>query len=315
MALASLLGTALPIIQAPVGSAATPALAAAVSNAGGLGTLSISWSTSAQINRAIATTQALSSRPFAVNLVLAWPQQERLQTALDAGVRLISTFWGNPVEYVRTVHAANGILMHTVGSLDDAAAAVAAGVDIIVAQGVEAGGHVCSDTPLMQLLGEIRAAFPAVPLIAAGGLADARDVTTARQAGADAAWLGTRFVCSVEANAAEIYQQMIIGARATDTVMTTVFSLGWPDAPHRVIRNSTVRIDAGTPPDAAPRAAPDIVAYSKRGTPIERYAFGLPTRDMTGDLEAMALYAGQSVEKIHDIQPAAELVRSLAGVR
>jgi len=113
-------------------------------------------------------------------------------------------------------------------------------------------------------------------------------------------------VCSVEANAAEIYQQKIIAAQAGDTIMATVFSRGWPDAPHRVLRNSTLQIAAAAP-------SPDIVAHSKRGSPIERFAFALPTKDMTGDLEAMALYAGHSVERIHDIRPAAELVRSLAG--
>lgn len=314
MKLQALLGIGLPIVQAPIGNAASPALAAAVANAGGLGTLSLSWSTSAQINRLINATRALSSRPFAVNLVLEWPQQERLEAALDEGIRLVSTFCGDPSACVQTVHEAGGLLMHTIGSVDDAASAIAAGVDIIVAQGVEAGGHVCTSAPLLPLVGRIRAAFPAVPLIAAGGLADAADVAAVRRAGADAAWLGTRFVCSAEANAAPIYQQKIIEARADDTVMTTVFSRGWPDSPHRVIRNSTVRIAAAARPDGGSPDTPDIVAWSGRGTPIERYAFGFPTRDMTGDLEAMALYAGHSVEKIHDIKPAAELVRSLAGV-
>lgn len=314
MRLLPVLGIDLPIIQAPIGSAASPALAAAVANAGGLGTLSISWSTEARIRRMIRATRALTQRPFAVNLVLEWPQEERLKVALDEGVRIISTFCGNPSASIQAVHEAGGLLMHTIGSLDDAAAAVAAGVDIIVIQGVEAGGHVCTDIPLMRLIRQIRAAFPDAPLVAAGGLADAADVTAVLDAGADAAWLGTRFVCSAEANAADLYQQKIIEAHADDTVMTTVFSLGWPDSPHRVIRNSTVRMAAGAPADRGAGSTPDIVAHSRRGTPIERYAFGIPTRGMTGDLEAMALYAGCSVEKIHDVRPAADLVRSLSGV-
>ncbi len=311
--LISLLGIEVPIVQAPIGNAATPALAAAVSNAGGLGMLSLSWSSTEQISRLIQATRTASPHPFGVNLVLEWPQHERLGIALGHGVRIVSTFWGNPAAYVSTVHAAGGVLLHTVGSLDDALLAIAAGVDVIVAQGIEAGGHLCGATPLEKLLGEISAAFPSIPLIAAGGIADARDVAAVLSAGAVGAWLGTRFVCSVEANAAEIYQQMIIRAVAADTAVTSLFSRGWPDAPHRVLRNSTVRsAEAGGRAPLAASGPADIVARSASGAPIERHAFALPTKSMTGDLEAMALYAGHSVERIHDIQPAGELVRSLA---
>ena len=309
--LKALLGFEVPIIQAPIGTAATPALAAAVSNAGGLGMLSLSWSDAGQIRRLIQATRAGSQRPFGVNLVLEWPQLERLRVALDAGIRIVSTFWGNPAEYVTPVHAAGGVLIHTVGSLDEAATAVAAGVDILVAQGIEAGGHVRGVTPRQELLGQIKAALPRTPLIAAGGIADARDVAAVRAAGAAGSWVGTRFVCSVEAGAADIYQQMIVAADADDTVVTTLFSRGWPDAPHRVLRNSTVRAAEETSAVADAIAA-DIVARTVRGTPIERYAFALPTKKMTGDLEAMALYAGQSVARIRDIRPAGDLVRDLA---
>lgn len=303
----------MPIVQAPIGNAATPALAAAVSNAGGLGMLSLSWSGAEQISRLIRATRTASTRPFGINLVLEWPQQERLRMALGQGIKIVSTFWGNPAEYVPMVHAAGGVLIHTVGSMDEAALAVAAGVDVIVAQGVEAGGHLCGTMPLHALLGEIRAGFPGTPLVAAGGIADARDVAAARAAGADGAWLGTRFVCSVEANAAGIYQQMIIGATAADTAVTTLFSRGWPDAPHRVLRNSTLRAAEENGPALLETDGPAaIVAHSAAGTPIERHAFALPTKTMTGDLEAMALYAGLSVERIHDIRPAGELMRSLA---
>lgn len=148
--LIELLEIEVPIVQAPIGTAATPALAAAVSNAGGLGMLSLSWSSEGQIRRLIQTTRAGSMRPFGINLVLEWPQHERLRVALSEGVRIVSTFWGNPAAYVREVHDAGGVLIHTAGSVEDAASAVAAGVDIIVVQGVEAGGHVCGEMPLLR---------------------------------------------------------------------------------------------------------------------------------------------------------------------
>lgn len=309
--LIELLGIEVPIVQAPIGNAASPALAAAVSDAGGLGMLSLSWSDAGQIRRLIRATRARSRRPLGVNFVLEWPQRDRLDVALSEGVKIVSTFWGDPAEYVGLIHAAGGLLIHTVGSLDDAAAAVAAGVDILVAQGIEAGGHVHGVTPLLRLLAQIRAAFPDTLVIAAGGIADARDVAAVRAAGAAGAWLGTRFVCSVEANAAEIYQQMIIDADAGDTVVTTLFSHGWPHAPHRVLRNSTVRAAEGKGQEAAETPV-EIIAHTEGGTPIERYAFAFPTRKMTGSLEAMALYAGQSVARICDVRPAGDLVRSLA---
>jgi NAD(P)H-dependent flavin oxidoreductase YrpB (nitropropane dioxygenase family) len=166
-------------------------------------------------------------------------------------------------------------------------------------------------TPLHDLLRQIRAAFPGTPLLAAGGIADRFDVATAQAAGASGVWVGTRFVCAAEADAADVYQQMIIDAGAADTVMTTLFSRGWPDAPHRVLRNSTLRAaeENGQDPGAL---FTDIVARTERGSPIERYAFALPTKRMTGQLEAMALYAGKSVARIHDVRPARDIVRDLA---
>jgi len=311
--LRELLAIEVPIVQAPIGTAATPELAAAVANAGGLGMLALSWSGPEQIRELIRITRSLTARPFGVNLVLQWPQQARLRVVLEEGVRIVSTFWGDPGAYVNAVHDTGGVLIHTVGSSDEAAVAIAAGADIIVAQGVEAGGHVRGAVPLQQLLGEIRGTFPDTPVLAAGGLADTQDIAAALGAGAAGVWLGTRFVCAVEANAAEIYQDMITRADASDTVLTTVFARGWPDAPHRVLRNSTIRAweAAGGETGLTPEVA-DVVARTARGAPIERYAFALPTKTMTGNLEAMALYAGLGVERIRDVQPARALMRSLA---
>lgn len=305
------LGIDLPIVQAPIGNAATPELAAAVAEAGGLGMLSLSWSTPDQIRRLIAKTRALSARPFGINLVLEWPQHERLRIALAEGVRIVSTFWGDPAGYVQPVHEAGGVLLHTVGSMAEAAQAIAAGVDVIVAQGIEAGGHVRGDVPLADLLATL-AATAAVPVLAAGGITDAGDVSAALAAGADGVWLGTRFVCSREADAAGVYQQRIMLAGPDDTVLTTAFSSGWPDAPHRVLRNGSVRAweDAGRPATAP--GSGEIIAHSASGAPIERYAFALPTKSMTGQLDAMALYAGLGAAGITDVQPAGRLVRQLA---
>ena len=197
-----LAGIRYPIIQAPIGSATTPMLAAAVSNAGALGTLSITWRPIDKVRQVISDTSALTTCPFAVNVVLAWPQERRIALALEAGARLVWTFWGDPTPHVAQVHAAGGYLMHSVGSVDEAIAVTAAGVDVIVAQGVEAGGHVRGTTPWRILLDGILKKLPDLPVLVAGGIADARDVAEALATGAAGACLGTRFLCCTEANVA-----------------------------------------------------------------------------------------------------------------
>jgi nitronate monooxygenase len=312
-----LAGIRYPIIQAPIGSATTPTLAAAVSNAGALGTLALTWRRVEEVRRVISETSALTRSPFAVNVVLAWPQEQRIARALEAGARLIWTFWGDPTPHVAQVHAAGGYLMHAVGSLDEALAATAAGVDVLVAQGVEAGGHVRGTTPWRILLGAIREKLPDLPVLVAGGIAAAADVAEALATGAAGACLGTRFLCCTEANVAPVYQERILHASSGDTVLTSLFDKGWPNAPHRVLRNSTVRLweAVGCPGPGERPGEHDHVAIQPDGTPIERYSDVIPTRNLQGDVEALALYAGQSCERIHDVLAArdivARLVRSL----
>src|ERR1700733_16067869 len=117
---------------------AVPELAAAVSNAGGLGMVTLTWSDPA--GDVVRQTAALTDRPFCGNLVLASDQHRRLDEALEAGLRIVSLFWGDPTTYVEQVHDANGVVLHTVGSAEEARRAVAGGVDVVVAQGWEAGG-------------------------------------------------------------------------------------------------------------------------------------------------------------------------------
>jgi len=312
-ALTRRLGIRYPIIQAPIGSATTPELAAAVSNAGGLGTLSITWRPLDGLHGVLRRTGALTASPFAANVVLTASQERRIGIALEAGVPIVWTFWGDPRPYVPVVHAASALLLHTVGSLDEAESVRDAGVDVLVAQGLEAGGHVRGRTPRRALLAGIRERFPDVPVVAAGDIATGADIALALAAGADGACLGTRFVCSDEADAADVYQQQIVMSAASDTLLTELFDKGWPGAAHRVLRNSTVRMweAAGCPPPGARPGEHDHVAVRCDGTPVERYADVVPTTGIRGDLEALALYAGESCARIHDVLPAGAIMRRL----
>jgi len=305
----------LPVVQAPIGSATTPALAAAVSNAGGLGTLALSWTDSGRCRLRIRAIQELTSRPFGINLVLVWPQFERLSACLEEAVRVVSTSWGDPAVYTPLIHQAGAIHLHTVSSAEEARRAVEAGVDVIVAQGWEAGGHVQGQVATLPLIPAVVDAVDPVPVLAAGGIADGRGLAAVLALGAAAGWIGTRFLLATEAHVHPDYRALLAAAMETDTSYGSIFDGGWPDAPHRTLRNSTVRAweAAGRPAPGERPGEGEVIAVSHSGGAQVRYGSDLPTPGLTGDIEAMALYAGQCIGLAHTTQAPAEIIaRSLA---
>lgn len=305
------LGIRTPLIQAPIGSATYPELAAAVSNAGALGMLALSWRSPAGVSEVIARTQRLTPHPFGVNLVLAWPQQDRLRVSIDSGVRIISTSWGDPESLARLIRGSGCVHLHTVGSAEEAVRAVGTGVDVLVAQGVEAGGHVQGPIPLCELLPAVLdVAGRSVPVVAAGGIATGEQAAGLTRLGAAGVWVGTRFLCSRESNVHPEYQAAILAARQGDTYHGEVFDKGWEGAPHRVLRNSTVRawLRSGSPSPGERPGETDEVARLPDGMAIARYSDVIPTRDCTGQVEALALYAGTGSAEIASVLPAEAIV-------
>jgi NAD(P)H-dependent flavin oxidoreductase YrpB (nitropropane dioxygenase family) len=313
-ALCDLLGIELPIVQAPVGSAAGPELVAAVSEAGGLGMLALTWQSREQARRTIWRTRELTTRPFGANLVLDFPVDDLLEVCLEEGVPIISTFWGEPSRVNARIRRAGALHLHTVGEVAEAVHAVAGGADIVVAQGWEAGGHVRGGTTTMALVPAVVDAVSPVPVLAAGGIADGRGLAAVLALGAQGAMLGTRFLTAAEATTHEVYRQHLIAATSVDTVHTRCFSGGWPDAPHRALRNATLRRweCAGSPAAPSRPGEGDTVAVDTAGKNHHRYEDLMPLPGMTGDLADMALYAGQSVNLVHDILPAARLIHDMA---
>jgi NAD(P)H-dependent flavin oxidoreductase YrpB (nitropropane dioxygenase family) len=307
------LGFELPVVQAPIGSATTPALAAAVCEAGGLGTLALTWVTPQEAGRRIRQTRRLTSRPFAVNLVLDFPIHDLLTACLEEQVPILSTFWGDPSAVTARIHEAGRLHMHTVGSVLEAHQASAAGVDVVVAQGWEAGGHVRGQTSTMALVPAVVDQIAPEPVIAGGGIADGRGLAAALALGAQAAWVGTRFLTASEANTHEVYRHRLIDACAADTVLTSCFDGGWPNAPHRVLRNSTLTLweEAGRPASPNRPGENTPVATDRHAGPRPRYHQAIPTLGASGDLEAMALYAGQSVALTRDVVPARQIVTQI----
>ena len=313
-AFCELLGIQLPIVQAPVGSVSTPELAAAVSNAGGLGMIGVGGMPLDVVEARLRATAGLTGRPFGANVILAISPPGAVDVILDAGVRILSLFWGEPAPFVDRAHQAGAIVLSTVGTAREAREAVAAGVDIVVAQGWEAGGHVRGTVSTLALVPRVVDEVDPVPVIAAGGIADGRGVAAVLALGAAAAWIGTRFVCAEESGAHPVYQQLLADAAETDTVHSTLFDRGWLDAPHRTLRNSTVRAwqDAGEPPSGDRPGEDEVVARRHDGSEIRRYAVSPPSVAVaTGEPEAMAVYAGQGVGLITRPEPAADIVRRL----
>ncbi|SDF67377.1 NAD(P)H-dependent flavin oxidoreductase [Halorientalis regularis] len=314
------LGIDVPVVQAPIGSVSCPDLAAAVSEAGGLGTLAVTWLGLEATASVIEATRERTDRPFGVNLVLdpdttVHATEDHLEVCLDAGAEVVSFSFGDAAPYVEQVHDAGGTVLQTVGSAEEAQTAVEAGVDVLVSQGWEAGGHVQSDVATMPLVPAVAdVAGEDVPVIAAGGIADGRGLAAALALGADGAWLGTRFVAAAESQAHREYQQAVTAADAREAVRSELYDGGWPGQPHRTLENDTYAewAEAGEPPTGERPGEGEEVARYGNGHPVERYDDDPPIADVEGAVDEMAMYAGQSVDLTDNVRPAADIVDELA---
>jgi nitronate monooxygenase len=305
------LGIRVPLMQAPLGRGAGAPLATAVSAAGGLGTLGASWTEPDVLREQIRAIARATDAPFCVNLVLDFDQEERLEVALQERAPWISFSWGVRPDLIARAHAGGARVMVQVASADAAREAARAGADALIVQGVEAGGHVESVVGLLPLIVEVANAV-SLPLLAAGGIADPAAARAALTAGAQAIAMGTRFVASAECEAHPIYKAALVRAKGSDTVLTDLFDIGWP-SPHRVLRNSTFeRWEAAGRPASGSRPGEGDQVARGAGHPIPRYGVNLPRVDVEGDIEAMAMYAGQGVGAIASEEPAGEIVERFA---
>ncbi|MEO3756827.1 nitronate monooxygenase [Mycobacterium sp. B14F4] len=305
---------AVPVVQAGMGLISGHELAAAVSEAGGLGTIA---GARTDIAAEIAAARGLTGRPIAVNLLLPFVRPGDVEAAAAADV--IVTFWGAPRRLAATTW------IHQCGSVEEAKAAAWAGADAVIAQGVESGGHVRGTTPSLELLEQIRGAVD-VPVLVAGGIVDAQGVRAALDAGAVAAVVGTRFLVSEESLAHAEYKRRCV--RAEETVLTELFGLGWPHAPHRVIHNAATRRWLGHEDrgpgwirmvnqtftgltTVLPPAAQDRLLRAQPPR-LPLLVPQPPTEDEPENLvDWRPLYAGANVGCIADIPTATELVRIL----
>jgi nitronate monooxygenase len=302
-----------PIFQAGVGVVARPELAIAVSAAGGMGALGMSGATPARAEAFVTQVRSATSRPFAVNYVLCFDSSS-LPAALDAGAPVIQFSWGLPTaEQVTAIRSRDAKLGIQVGSSRGARRALDLGADYLICQGVEAGGHVQATARLEEALPRVLEESGSVPVLAAGGIGDGSAIRRALIAGASGVLMGTRFVATREAFAHPAYKEALTRASAEDTVLTVCFQDGWPNAPHRVLRNGTWTEweAAGCPPAGSRPGESDIVATDSANRPVLRYANTLPRPGLTGDVGDLALYAGESVAAIDDVPAAGDLLARL----
>jgi nitronate monooxygenase len=299
-----LVGATAPIQVASMPGVTTVELVAAVANAGAVGMLGTAMYSPEFLDAQLERIAKATSGVFGVNFLMPFLDPACVPVAARRA-RIVEFFYGDPQRaLVDEAHALGALVSWQVGSLDEAIAAEAAGCDFVIAQGTEAGGHVRGQTSLLPLLSSVLDTLR-IPVLAAGGIATARDLAAVLASGAAGARIGTRFVASAESDAHPEYVKALLAANAADTCLTETFSEVWPDAPHRVLRSAVAAVRAETNA---------IVGETEHGgarIPIPRFSPFVPNKSTTGNVAAMALYAGESVTHVRSVQPAAAIIAEL----
>ena len=305
-----LLGCIYPVVLAGMGGVARSELVTAVAEAGGFGFLGMVRESPQLIAEEIAKVRAATDRDFGVNLIPAATKLDLLEVELSAciaaKVPVVSLFWDLSTDIVKRLRAEGILVVCQVGSVREAEDAQKAGAQVLIAQGVEAGGHVRGTMPLGVLLPQVVAQSD-VPVLAAGGLVDGQGLAAALRAGAQGAMFGTAFLTTTESFAHEFHKRRIIEALSGTTVHTDAFHVNWPiGAFVRVLPNSVTRGERGDP------FSGNRQVIGKDGErAIWLFSTDSPLRSMTGDFEAMALYAGEGAGQIQAIVPARERLNAI----
>jgi enoyl-[acyl-carrier protein] reductase II len=300
------LGIEVPIMQAAIWPATSPELVAAVSEAGGLGSIGAVFESVESIKTRIARTRELTDRPFAVNHVVPLLDEEAFEVTLESRPAVVSMALGDPGELVDRTHAAGSKVIHQVHTVEQARRAAELGVDAIIAQGAEAGGQgMVLGVGAMALVPQVVDAVDPIPVLAAGGVADGRGLAAALVLGAQGANVGTRFLTSEEASADESWKRAILEVESEDVVRFDVFNEILPSGSDRayetvprVLRTAFVEEWQGRPEEArrqAERLRAELMSAIKERRPHELLPF-----------------TGQTAGLVHDILPAAEIVRQMA---
>jgi enoyl-[acyl-carrier protein] reductase II len=300
-----LLGIEVPIMQAAIWPATSPELVAAVSEAGGLGSVGSVFESAESIQGQIARVREMTQRPFAVNHVVPLLDEEAFEATLEAKPAVISLALGDPAGLLERAHAAGAKVIHQVHTVEQAKRVADLGVDVIIAQGSEAGGQgMALGVGAMALVPQVADAVDPIPVLAAGGVADGKGLAAALVLGAQGANIGTRFLASHEASADEGWKQSILEAASEDAVRFEAWKEIFPPAGGgayvtvpRVMRTSFVEEWQRHPEEArreAERLRGELMSVVRARKPHELVPF-----------------TGQTAGMIHDVLPAGEIVREM----
>lgn len=309
------LGCLYPILQAGMGGVARFELAAAVSAAGGFGSLGMVRESPELIAAEVARVRQLTSKPFSVNLIPSATDSglfhAELEACADAGVNYVTYFWDVDEDAIAKAKAFGMTVLYQVGSLGGAQAAESAGADVLITQGVEAGGHVYGKVSSIVLVPQVCQAVD-VPVVASGGFGDGKGLIAAMALGAEGIHCGTAFLATHESFAHEIHKQAVVKATSDSTVHTDAYAINWP-------KGSSVRVLSTPMTDGLgdnlfghdPATIEREQIAEENGRPIYRWSTDSPLRNMTGTLDELALFAGQVAGEIADVVPAADRVASI----
>ncbi|HEX2191132.1 MAG TPA: nitronate monooxygenase [Longimicrobiaceae bacterium] len=295
-----------------------PDLAVAVCRAGAIGSLAIGPLPAEAARALIQAVRTQTDRPLNVNFITLFATEEHVRVCVEERVPIVSFHWGHPPRaWIDALHAGGAKVWEQVGSVEAARAAAADGVDLVIAQGTEAGGHNLGTLPTFVLVpAVVDAVGPETMVLAAGGISDGRQVAAALALGADGVWVGTRLVASEEAFAHPEYKERLVEAEGADTRLSPIFG---PEMPHfnpmRVLENRVVREFTGredeVPTDTSGEPVIGSTTFMGQQVDLRRFTNWVPVATTVGDLEEMPLLAGQGVGQVREVRPAAEIVREL----
>ncbi len=297
-----------------MGGVARSELVAAVALAGGYGSLGMVRERPELISNEIDAVRARTDHPFSVNVIPAATDahllEEQLAVCFEKRVHSVSLFWDVHADVIQRIKSHGLLVVHQVGSVAEAQQAERAGADVVVAQGFEAGGHVHGSVTSLVLLPRVAQVLD-VPVVASGGFATGESMVAAWALGAAGIQCGTAFLATAESFAHDYHKQRVIAATEEDTVHTETFTINWPPhSPVRVLENSVTRAEGDGTPAARAATAAEPIAMDD-GRPILRTSTDSPLRTTTGDLEPLAIFAGQVTGQLDTLPSVRERIDAI----
>ena len=292
-----------PIMLAGMGGVSYHQLVAAVSEAGGIGTLGASTMGADELPEEMAKVRELTSKPFGVDLLTAMPGQvERgIQSVIDGGASIFVAGLGVPREVIDLLHSHNVLVGSMCGKVRHAVSAVASGVDFVVAQGTEGGGHTGTVATMALVPQVVDAVGSKVPVVAAGGLFDGRGLAASLALGADGVWIGTRFIATPEARAVNGYKETLLSLPEDGTVISRAYT----GKTCRVVRTEWTNHFEAHPEELQPFPQQAIAAAQANVAHL-----GAPTGTEV-DVTKEFMPCGQGVGAMTELVPAGDLVRRI----